>query len=436
MKRITLLIIICLLFIPCIYADDEAETETETEVEVEVEAVPVPVPVAVVVEGDYYWDYEDDVNLGGFWIQDRGFEMALLYFNDIHFVNNFVSVGMILTEVIKIDLDAFPSVFQVQTGLSFTPFYFKYDSKRGWGFGLSTEVSMTGFTGINFDITNISDAKDKKSDFGFAAYFNVTPSAFFHIQDFKVSVMPTFFTPAAYATSNISYTLDGSNTYAGFEYDIRLYTPFDYDRLDSGIPSITPLTGMDISASVEYPLSKELGLQDIHSLLNFDVGAGFYSLPFIPGTMTNGVNIKGSVEIDASDDILNPEIKENHGEPQSFSKNKPIYRPFVMHFWANWKPLGTELITVTPLLGFAVNTLYVAPGSMEGGITGHLNLGNLFHVKLGINYMDRMWINSLFLALNLRAVEFNLGLSLRSQDFARSWNLSGLGVTLGGKIGW
>ncbi|MDR2966313.1 MAG: hypothetical protein LBU88_11150 [Treponema sp.] len=409
MKRIALLIIICLLFIPCIYAE---ETDSEDS-----------------------WEYEDDVDLGGFWIQDRGFEMALAYINDAHFANNYLPANMMFTGVIKIDLDNFPSIFQAQVGVNMTPFYFKYDSKKGWGFGLSIiEFQITGFTGINFDISKITDAKNKRTDLGFAAFVNFTPSAFFHIQNFKISVMPTLFYPVAYATSKISYTLDGSKNYASFMCDIDLYTPFNYDTYSGGIQGLTSMMGMDISASVEYPLSRELGLQNIHSILNFDVGAGFTALPFIPGTMKNGLNITANASVDASD-VMNI---TNHifFDSQSFTKDKSIYRPFIMHFWANWKPLGTELITVTPLIGFAVNTLYAEPGSIEGGITGHLNLNNLFHVRLGINYLDRMWINSMHLALNLRLIEFNLGLSLRSQDFAKSWEGGGLGFTLGAKIGW
>ena len=421
MKKFILFIIICFMFLPCVYADD-AEASDGVEIE---------------DEDDFYW--EDDVDLGGFWIQDRGFEMSLFYFNDIHFANNYLTTNMIFSEIINFDLDDIPPVFRMQMNAVVTPFYFKYNSKRGWGFGLETQIQLTGFTGLNFDLTKISDAKDKKTDFGFAVYSNVTPNAFFHIRNFKVSVMPTFFTPQAYAKSSISYTLDGANSYADIKYDIDMYLPFVYDDMEDsgGLPKFTNLTGFDLSASVEYPLSRELGLEEIHSILNFDVGAGFYALPFIPATMKDGVSIKGSASIDGSEDITNPKVVNNFdGDPQSFSRNKYIYRPFTMHFWANWRPFGTELLTVTPLLGFSVNTLYVEPGSIEGGITGHLNLSNLFHVKVGINYMDRMWINSLFLALNLRAVEFNIGTSLRSQDFVRSWEGGGFGITLGMKYGW
>jgi hypothetical protein len=129
---------------------------------------------------------------------------------------------------------------------------------------------------------------------------------------------------------------------------------------------------------------------------------------------------------------LNPASEISSGED---SVN--IDRPFKMFFWVNWRPFKeSPVFTITPLIGFSIDQLYIEPFSMEGGLSACLNIRNIFLVRLGINYMDRMWINSLNLAFNLRLFEIDIGVDIRSQDFLKSWEGGGLGLNVGLKFGW
>jgi len=73
---------------------------------------------------------------------------------------------------------------------------------------------------------------------------------------------------------------------------------------------------------------------------------------------------------------------------------------------------------------------------LEAGINACLNFNNSFLIKMGFNYTDRMFVNSLGFAINFRFFEIDIGADLRSQDFIQSWKGTGLGVNLGLKFGW
>ena len=87
------------------------------------------------------------------------------------------------------------------------------------------------------------------------------------------------------------------------------------------------------------------------------------------------------------------------------------------------------------MLGFAINRLYVPIGSVEAGINASLDLGNIFVTTAGINYTDRKWKNSLGFIFNFKIIELDLGLSMQSPNFKKSWQGAGLGVNVGLKIG-
>jgi hypothetical protein len=111
-------------------------------------------------------------------------------------------------------------------------------------------------------------------------------------------------------------------------------------------------------------------------------------------------------------------------------------RPFKMLLWADWKPFGIVPLSFIPTVGFSINPLYNQLFSMECGVKVRYDLLNIFIATLGIGYHDRLWKNSIDLALNLRAVELNLGFDLRSPEFLKSWAGGGYNVNLGLKFGW
>jgi hypothetical protein len=107
-----------------------------------------------------------------------------------------------------------------------------------------------------------------------------------------------------------------------------------------------------------------------------------------------------------------------------------------MFAWADWRVFGNRLLSFRPKVGFAISPLYIKPFVLEGGADVCLDLANILITTVGINYEDRLWKNSLNIALNLRAFEIDLGVELRSPDFLKSWDAAGFGASLGFKFGW
>jgi len=382
--------------------------------------------------------------------EERSFEIGLAHLN-VNFANNFLSIKEVFQDIVLIDIDKLSDGFMCNLGLNATPFYFSFKSQKGWGFGLSTDMEVVGTLGLSGKMLSISSAVKDNSDVCGALFASATIDTLFNVRDFKINVNPSLFYTLAYLTpspkspSGLVYTLDYSNggTVMCIDYDMRLYTGVP---LDSNSSSLTSKPGLDISIGAVYPLSKELGLNNRKfPFLDFDVGLDFIHIPLAASKITDYTEIKGRIGSDEPLKIINDDGSDNDGFLSSFEPKDDsstgkeqiqVYRPFKMIARLDWRPLGTKLLTVTPVIGFNYNSLYYEPFSIEAGINGALNLKNFFLVKIGFNYTDRMFINSIGIGINLRAFEFDIGADLRSQTIAQSWTGGGFGVNIGLKFGW
>jgi hypothetical protein len=410
MKKLLFLLLICLIFIPCLYADD-----------------------------DFGDPFEAPKKPFGF--DDRAFEMGF-HFNAF-VTNNYLSIGQIFSNTMVLDLDELRRGLMFNVGLGVTPLYFNYDSKKGWGFGLSTGLDVAGVLGLSGSMLTVSHADGEKSDLSAAVFWDTQIRTNFQVQKFNVRFNPSIFYTLAYVRPNISYTFMATNQGNVFDigYDMRVFTIFEMD--DSGIvnTALTGTPGFDFTVGVEYPLSKEIGLTNLFPFLDFDVGLDLINFPIISSTLNHYMRVQGMVSlgepffIDENLDLA--ELLTNENEVSYGRGHERFARPFKMLIWANWRPLmGSRLLTVRPVLGFAHSDLYVQSFSMEAGLNATVNLFNMFIASAGINYCDRLWVNSLDLGFNLRAFQLDFGIDMRSQDFLKSWTASGLGVRLGARVGW
>jgi hypothetical protein len=394
---------------------------------------------------------DDPLDIGRkkpFGMEDRSFEIGLANFN-VHFGNTFLTINDVFQDVISIDIDKLADGFKFNFGLYAVPFYFSFKSKKGWGFGLSTETEAIGILGLSGKMLTISQAVKEDSDIGGALFASATINTLFNIKKFKVNVNPSLFYTLAYITSSpklssgLTYTLDypnGGGTVMCIDYGVRLYTGFPMDDSDF---NLTAKPGLDFSVGVEYPLAKETGLSKILPFMDFDISLHLINVPFIQSSISDYTEITGRVggdkpitllnnDEDGSDFFSSTETSSNTG-----SEETKVSRPFKLITRLDWRPLfGAKLLTISPVFGFCINNLYSEPFSIEWGINGCLNLANFFLVKAGINYMDRMWVNSIGIAFNIRAFELDIGVDIRSQEFIQSWTGNGLGVNFGLKFGW
>ncbi|MDR0472435.1 MAG: hypothetical protein LBH43_02020 [Treponema sp.] len=449
MKKIQLLLIICLVVLPLsVYAQD-ADSDSFWE------------NAALWPEDDSVWENDP------FWIdtgtvqkkdnaarnepqkprmKNRGFEIGLVNL-DIGIANNFLAASEFFQETFVIDMDEFKKGLNMGLNFMISPFHFQYNKDDNWGFGLATNVEGALFANLSGDMLSISEAADKVSDIGGGIFAETGVNAFFHVKQFKVKVKPALYFPIVYVKQPaMSYTRktitqnDGTReTVLDVSWTMRAYTIGSFENMDNGF-NISAAPGIDINLGAEYPLAKVLGLSDKFKFLDFDVGLDFVHVPFIPATMKDYMETSGSIGTGNEPlDILNidqEKLINISGDPVYGQDSFAALRPFKMLAWADWRPFESPIFTLTPLFGFAINPLYNEVFSIESGLKARLDLDNMFMVTLGINYEDRLWKNSIAFALNLRAVEFDLGLDIRSQDFLKSWQGSGLGVVLGLKFGW
>jgi len=397
--------------------------------------------------------FEDDpLDIGHkkpFGMEERSFEIGIAHVN-VNFANNFLSIKEVFQDVILIDIDKLSEGFMVNLGLNATPFYFSFKSKKGWGFGLSTDMEAVGILGLSGKMLSISEAVKDNSDVCGALFASATIDTLFNVEEFKININPSLFytlaylTPSPKATSGLVYTLDyskGNGTIMCVDYDMRLYTGIP---MDSDSYSLTSKPGLDFSIGAVYPIAKELGLDRKSPLLDFDIGLDFMNIPLVASKITDYKQIKGRVGSDEpikfiSDDDDDDNFLSSFEPTDDSATGKDeiqVYRPFKMIVHADWRPFGSKLLTVTPVIGFSINNLYYEPFSLEIGINGCLNLANFFIVNLGFNHTDRMYVNSIGIAFNLRAFELDIGADLRSQTPDQSWTGGGFGVNVGLKFGW
>ena len=390
-----------------------------------------------------------------FRMPNRSFEIGLMD-TSINLSNDFMPIFDFFQESIFIDLDALASGFKLGLGFGISPVSLNINT-RTWGFGLYTRVEATGSVSLAGEMLslNLNNPGVYKSEASFALFAITGIDTYFFIQDFKVTLNPAVFLAIAYARPSITYRLDrpednsmiGVNVKANMDF----YTAYPYDKLMnsmigrmdfSGIFSPTAGLGFDFSVGIEYPISQATGLRDRSPLLDFDVGINLINVPILPSIARNRMNMEAEVDVNLPLDGFNfGDLSDILNMSESFRAiedgNADVERPFKVILWANWRPFGTQFLTLTPSLGFAISRhFYDNPFSLETGLDVTLDLINMLKIKAGINYQDRTWINSINVAFNLMILEIYAGAEFRSQNFLKSFGTAGVGLNVGLKLGF
>jgi hypothetical protein len=381
-------------------------------------------------------------------IQDRIVEFGIVDF-EASFANNFLTGEQFSQETLVIDLDELENGLRLNFGTSVSPLYFNYNNMKGWGFGIFSGLEATGFFDLSGNMLSLSETTtdNERSSIGGAVIVEAGAHAYFTLNKFKVKVKPSLYLPLLYIEpehSYMSYTNSGNSF--GLSYNMRMYSfldlaNFESDNLQSDpeniMSQVTTSPGFDLSAGFEFPLTRALGLSGFWKIFDFDIGADAYHIPVIPAIMKDYMQLAGRIGNGGSLDITNPDNLVDIDEPD-FSKGQALVtRPFKLVAWLNWRPIfGSYLLSIKPSFGFSINPIYAEPFSMEGGLDVTLDLFNFLVVTAGVSYEDRLWRESLDLAINLRAIELDVGIDIRSQNFADSWNAGGLGARVSLKFGW
>ncbi|MDR1870106.1 MAG: hypothetical protein LBQ82_09000 [Treponema sp.] len=301
-----------------------------------------------------------------------------------------------------------------------------------WGFGFSSELD--GRLNLNtpksfFDL--ITEGNIEKRDF--EGTFSASGRLFLgnglnvsaKYGKLRLGVKPVIYTPLMFiprsgidykfvTNESISMTTQGA---------IKVYTPVTEDG------------GLDLSLGADISLNGE------YELLRFlDVGGSISNIPLYPAEMRNqtlyslsgfNINIEGEELMGGNA----PEMPPVKFDKKYVASDQRVFRPFKMDLYARYKPLSNEKLVIIPNIGFSVDINDVI-GYFNAGVEGRLNLIDLFILSLSTGYEESIWIHKLGFALNLRAFEMDLAVSLRSEDFVGSFQAQGIGVNFGLRLGW
>jgi len=375
-----------------------------------------------------------------FRIKDRTLEIGFLH-TGIWFSNDFFAISEIFQEKIVFDTGKFTSAFRVNFDLDAAPLYFSYNRNNLWGFGLSLSVSAAGIFNLSENTLALHDAVNDKSFVSGAVFAEAKFSGFFTWRGIKIKINPSLYYPVVYISdSEVLYSVNTSDAaIIDISYKFKLYTAFP---LGDESFRLTSAPGADIHLGVEYPLAMKLGLTEKYGFLDFSVALDFIGIPLVPSQMKDYMELTG--RIGGGMQLTSDNFDDDDFLDKFFDVNDPVYgkdrkfilRPFKMLASADWKPFKKVPVSFIPVLGFAINPFYNKPVSMEGGIKACYNHANLFLAAFGMGYYNHSWRNSLDLALNFRYFEISVKLALSSQDFLKSWQGNGFGLSFGLKFGY
>jgi hypothetical protein len=202
---------------------------------------------------------------------------------------------------------------------------------------------------------------------------------------------------------------------------------FNADSISSPLPM-----GLDIGAEGEYALFPFL-----------DLGLGITHIPLVPAILRHRMSQRMSYEAPFDDmygtftggnfELSEPKINTSYVDDAFF----PVLRPLRFEFFADIKPVKTELIVIRPDIGFSVLTVYgYDTACFNAGLKGEINIFDIFRFYIGTGYREKIWANAFGFAMNLRFVEFDGEIRLQGPDFVTSLNPGGLGIALGFRVGY
>jgi hypothetical protein len=367
----------------------------------------------------------------------RTFEIGLANVS-LGVINDFLSVDDMLKETIIVDLDKIQDSLNIGYNLCVSPIYININVKEKWGLGLSTKIDATGNFVFPGNMMSLKQAVDEKAEVNAAVFAEAGISWFFTLDKLKIKVKPSIFYPVVYLNSDDIY-YNNNNDGLSISYNAKLFTAWDEFH------NITASPGFDLYAGIEFPFAKALGISKI-PLLDFGIGVDIYGINLTEATIKNYSEYSGLIGSDKIDVFGDEGGQGGLGEgffemglddPVYGMEDKIVSRPFRVQAWLDWRPLfGSRLLTIYPMAGFSINPLYEEPFSKEYGIKARLDISNIFIAELSIKQEDRLWQDSITIILNLRLIELDLGVSVKSPEFIKDLSVGGVGANFGLKIGW
>ncbi|GHV67710.1 hypothetical protein AGMMS49928_05350 [Spirochaetia bacterium] len=353
--------------------------------------------------------------------------------------------------LIKIDLDEFAKrSFDIAFDAEAKTF-FALNPNEKWSFQLYTGVDAKMFSSISQEIAAyLAEGNADKSDFtgtgnfGFSVFADVGLKGSRKWGKWTFGATPAVYAPLLYSSKpEMKVRLNtGESLEASLMFDTELYSAIPLeDYLSSLLPESATMSGA--SSSQSFPLGFDLSLAAEYDLFPvFSVGGVISHIPIVPATMNNRARIRASYELPSGQSLLDMLTGDEFDAGDikydvNFDDNGVlVFRPLRFDVFAQYKPFSSRLVVLKPSIGFSVLTVYGDMLCLNGGLEAQLNLGRVFTLSASSSLLENIWRQQAGFELNLKVLELDLGVSSQSQDFLGSFQLRGLGVTFGLRLGW
>lgn len=359
--------------------------------------------------------------------------------------NNAFGFNDIFQEEIVIDFDKLYNSFPKQgwtTSIFTQPEYqLNFNFRKFW-FGIQTGLNMSGSTSVSKDTFEfLANGNRLGEPISLGASGDLDAFAFvripvgFKVKKASVTVTPTCFIPIMHASvsdasATVTNSADGTFRVDG-KMGMEVFTAFDEQAITSKNPEIDKLLmnmGIDLGVDVKVPLPV---------IKNFDI-KGSVQVPIVPGKFSSvsamDMNmVYGFNMIDSSKNFNSFSMTEL----QTKDCTKNINRPLVFMGGVEWNLLKGGLL-LDGSAGCAVRYPFSdeAKFYFQYNAKATLNAWNIFGLTVGTEYMDQVFRQSLSFMLNLRAVEFDAGVSLSGTDFKSCFQGKGVGAFVTACIGF
>lgn len=192
---------------------------------------------------------------------------------------------------------------------------------------------------------------------------------------------------------------------------------FDYDS-DKILNSALHGYGFDLAAGFSYPLG---------TTINVDLD---FRVPVLPGYLNYKSTINGGFEYNMKlTDFQSSEKTSKDTTVTNVEERIAINRPLKTNVYFSQNLLG-NIFNTKAGLGFGIRRPFSDYSEFYPeyyfGMT--LNLVEVFKIGFSTQYTNQLFIHQLGTTLNLRLIQFDLGISTQSSSFKKSVSVGGVGV--------
>ena len=383
----------------------------------------------------------------------RIFEIG--YSVDVDVSNNYFNAADFLKEHLVIDFTEISNKIS-KKGLSFnfnvTPqFFINLNLKNGFHFNITTGVESYGEINIGkglFDFLGKGNELNKVISCNLGVegdVFAYIGTAFgMNIGDFHFEVMPSLYMPILHAQANnararLTNNNDGY-TSAKASATLELYTFSELDSLTSFntetiLENLKNGWGFDFYSSLEHPILQSL------------VGKIYSRIPIYPGKLSYvaKTDISAEIEIEQMTSLVSDldSLKKdfNQSDFEYGTASHKIHRPLKIGTEVAWRPFGKWCV-FNAMIGMGMKHPFTSDfhAYFEYNFSASADLfiknWDMLGIQFSTGYINEVFIHSLALTFNLRAIELDVGVSSSAGSFAPSLKLAGAGAYVSISFGW